>query len=141
LEIDVLRRTFDANFFGVFEALKALAPLLKKSDAPRVVNMSSGLGSLAQTSDPNFPFSAFNVLAYNSSKTAINALTVQFANEFRATSMKINAADPGYVATDMNNHSGVRTVEQGAKIAVDLATLPADGPTGGYFDENGRLPW
>lgn len=141
LEITMLRRTYDANFFGVFEVLKAMVPLLKKSDQPRVVNMSSGLGSLAQTGDPNFPYSTFHLLAYNSSKTAVNALTVQFANEFRSTAFKINAADPGYVATDLNNHQGYRTVEQGAKIAVDLATLPSDGPTGGYFDENGRLPW
>jgi NAD(P)-dependent dehydrogenase (short-subunit alcohol dehydrogenase family) len=141
LGIDVLRRTYDTNFFGQFAILKALLPWLRKSEAGRIVNMSSGLGSLAQTGDPDFAFAEFNMLAYNSSKTALNAMTVQFANELRGTPIKINSADPGYVATDLNNHGGNRTVEQGAKIAVNLATLPSDGPTGGFFNEDGALPW
>jgi NAD(P)-dependent dehydrogenase (short-subunit alcohol dehydrogenase family) len=103
--------------------------------------MSSGLGSLAQHSDPDWPYAAVNVLAYNSSKTALNAVTVQFAKELRDTPIKVNAADPGYVATDLNQHRGPRTVAQGATAAVRLATLPADGPTGGYFDEDGSVPW
>jgi NAD(P)-dependent dehydrogenase (short-subunit alcohol dehydrogenase family) len=82
-----------------------------------------------------------NFIAYNSSKSAVNAMTVQFAKELRNTPIKVNAADPGYVATDMNDHQGHRTVAQGATVAVRLATLPEDGPTGGYFDENGPLPW
>jgi NAD(P)-dependent dehydrogenase (short-subunit alcohol dehydrogenase family) len=141
LGMDALRRTYDTNFFGQFANLKAMLPLLRKSDAGRIVNMSSGLGSLAQTGDPDFEFADANLLAYNSSKTALNAMTVQFANELRGTAIKINSADPGYVATDMNNHGGYRTVEQGAKIAVHLATLPADGPSGGFFNEDGALPW
>jgi len=141
LDMGVLRRTYDTNFFGAFAVLKVMLPLLKKSEAGRVVNMSSGLGSLAQTGDPDYEFAEVNALAYNSSKTALNALTVQFANELRGTPIKINSADPGYVATDMNSHAGYRTVEQGAMVAVRLATLPADGPTGGFFDENGALPW
>jgi NAD(P)-dependent dehydrogenase (short-subunit alcohol dehydrogenase family) len=141
LGMDVLRRTYDTNFFGQFATLKAMLPLLRKSEAGRIVNMSSSLGSLAQTGDPNFEFADANLLAYNSSKTALNAMTVQFANELRGTPIKINSACPGYVATDMNNHGGYRTVEQGAKIAVELATLPADGPTGGFFNEDGALPW
>jgi len=141
LDMATLRQTFDTNFFGVFAVTKALLPLLRKSGAGRVVNMSSGLASLAQNSDPNWGFAQFKVLAYNSSKTALNALTVQFAAELRDTPIKVNAADPGYTATDMNNHQGTRTVEQGATAAVRLATLPADGPTGGYFDENGPVPW
>jgi NAD(P)-dependent dehydrogenase (short-subunit alcohol dehydrogenase family) len=141
LGMDALRRTYDTNFFGQFANLKAMLPLLRKSDAGRIVNMSSGLGSLAQTGDPKFEFADANLLAYNSSKTALNAMTVQFANELRGTAIKINSADPGYVATDMNNHGGYRTVEQGAKIAVHLATLPADGPSGGFFNEDGALPW
>jgi NAD(P)-dependent dehydrogenase (short-subunit alcohol dehydrogenase family) len=141
LSIDALRRTYDTNFFGQFATLKAMLPLLRKSEAARIVNMSSSLGSLAQTGDPNFEFADANLLAYNSSKTALNAMTVQFANELRGTPIKINSACPGYVATDMNNHGGYRTVEQGAKVAVHLATLPADGPTGGFFNEDGALPW
>jgi NAD(P)-dependent dehydrogenase (short-subunit alcohol dehydrogenase family) len=81
------------------------------------------------------------VLAYNSSKTALNAMTVQFAKELRDTPIKVNAADPGYTATDLNHHTGTRRVEQGARIAVRLAMLPADGPTGGFFDDDGPLPW
>lgn len=103
--------------------------------------MSSGLGSLTQNSDPAYEFNAFKVLAYNSSKTALNAVTVQFASELKDTPIKVNAADPGYVATDINANSGPRATAQGATAAVRLATLPADGPTGGYFDENGELPW
>jgi NAD(P)-dependent dehydrogenase (short-subunit alcohol dehydrogenase family) len=139
--MDVLRRTYDTNFFGVFAVTKAMLPLLSRSDGARIVNMSSGLGSLTQNSDPGYQYARAKLLAYNSSKAALNALTIQFAYELRETPIKVNAADPGYVATDLNNHSGTRTVEQGARIAVKLATLPADGPTGGFFDEDGVVPW
>ena len=141
LDIEVLRRTYDTNFFGVFAVIKAMLPLLHKSEAGRIVNMSSGLGSLAQNSDPNWEYAQAKYLAYNSSKTALNALTIQFAHELKDTPIKVNAADPGYVATDLNRHSGSRTVQQGASAPVRLATLPADGPTGGFFDENGVVPW
>ena len=141
LDIEVLRQTYDTNVFGVFAVTKALLPLVKKSEAGRIVNMSSGLGSLTQTSDPGWGFAGVNLLAYNSSKSAVNALTVQFANELRETPIKVNAADPGYVATDLNDHRGYRTVQQGATAPVRLATLPADGPTGSYFDEDGVVPW
>lgn len=141
LDMEVLRRTYETNVFGVFAVTKALLPLLRKSEAGRIVNMSSGLGSLTQTSDPKWPFSAVSALAYTSSKTVVNALTVQFANELRDTPIKVNAADPGYVATDLNQHRGYRTVQQGATAPVRLATLPAEGPTGSYFDEEGVVPW
>jgi len=141
LDMDVLRRTYDTNVFGVFAVTKAMLPLIRKSEAGRIVNMSSGLGSLTQTSDPDSFLATVQVLAYNSSKSAVNAITVQFANELRNTHIKVNAADPGYVATDLNDHSGHRTVQQGATAPVRLATLPADGPTGGYFDEDGVVPW
>jgi len=141
LEMDVLRRTYETNFFGVFAVTKTMLPLLRKSDRPRIVNMSSGLGSLTQNSDPGYQYAAAKLLAYNSSKSALNALTIQLAHELRDTPIKVNSADPGYVATDLNHHTGTRTVEQGARIAVELAALPADGPTGGFFDENGVVPW
>jgi NAD(P)-dependent dehydrogenase (short-subunit alcohol dehydrogenase family) len=141
LDIDILRRTYDTNVFGVFAVTKAMLPLLKKAEAGRIVNMSSGLGSLTQASDLNGPFASVNLLAYNSSKTAVNALTVQFATELRDTPIKVNAADPGYVATDLNEHRGYRTVQQGATAPVRLATLPEDGPTGGYFNEDGVVQW
>ena len=141
LPADVLRRTYDTNVFGVVRVTQAFLPLLRRSDAGRIVNMSSGLGSLTQHSDPKSPFAAMKFLAYNSSKSAVNAITVQFANELRETPIKVNAADPGYVATDMNQHQGPRSVEQGATTPVRLATLPANGPTGGYFNDDGTVPW
>jgi NAD(P)-dependent dehydrogenase (short-subunit alcohol dehydrogenase family) len=137
----VLRATYETNVFGPVAVLQAFLPLLRKSEAGRVVNASSELASLARSRDPGFQFGNINLLAYNSSKTALNAVTVQFAKELRDTGIKINAADPGYTATDFNRHQGTRSVEQGARAAVRLATLPADGPTGGFFAEEGPLPW
>ncbi|HEX9868186.1 MAG TPA: SDR family oxidoreductase [Candidatus Tectomicrobia bacterium] len=141
LDMEVLRRTYETNVFGPVAVTKAMLPLLRKSSAGRVVNMSSGLASLTLASDLGWEFAAINLLAYNSSKSALNAVTVQFAKELRDTPIKVNAADPGYTATDLNNYQGTRHVEQGARAAVRLATLPADGPTGGFFDEDGPLPW
>ncbi len=141
LDMEILRRTYDTNFFGVFAVTKAMFPLLHKSQAGRIVNISSGLGSLTQNSDPNYEYAQIKYLAYNSSKTALNAMTVQFAHELKDTPIKVNSADPGYVATDINNNNGTRTVQQGASTPVRLATLPADGPTGSFFDDNGVVPW
>lgn len=141
LDIDTLRRTYDTNIFGVVAVTQAMLPLLKKSEAGRIVNMSSGLGSLAQNSDPNWEFAGVKPLAYNSSKAALNMFTVVLATELKETAIKVNAADPGFTATDLNQHRGTRTVAQGATAAVRLSTLPADGPTGGYFDEDGTVPW
>lgn len=141
LSIDNLRQTFETNFFGAFLVTQIMLPLLRNSDAGRVVNVSSGLGSLTLNSDPDFEFAAVKLLAYNSSKTALNSLTVQFAYELRDTSIKINSADPGFTATDLNGNRGTRTVEQAAGIIIQLATLDESGPTGGFFDENGIVPW
>lgn len=138
---DMLRKTFDTNFFGVIAVTQAFLPLLKKSDAGRIVNVSSGLGSLTQHGDPAWEFYEMKPLAYNSSKTALNAFTVMLAHELKDAKIKVNSADPGYTATDMNGNNGHKTVEQGASIIVDLATLPDDGATGSYFDDQGALPW
>jgi NAD(P)-dependent dehydrogenase (short-subunit alcohol dehydrogenase family) len=138
---DALRRTYETNVFGLVRVTQAFLPLLRRSDAGRIVNLSSGLGSVTLNSDPSWPYASVKFLAYNSSKSAVNAITVQFAHELRDTPIKVNAADPGYVATDLNRHRGVRTVQQGAATPVRLALLPADGPTGGYFDDGGPLPW
>ena len=136
-----LRQIYDTNFFGVLAVTKAMLPLVKKSDAGRIVNMSSGVGSLTQQSDPNWEYAAITAIAYPSSKTAVNAITVQLAKELKDTPIKVNAADPGFTATDLNQNRGTRTVQQGATAAVRLATLPEGGPTGGFFDENGPVPW
>jgi NAD(P)-dependent dehydrogenase (short-subunit alcohol dehydrogenase family) len=141
VSLDVVRRTYETNVFGIVRVTQALLPLLRRSDAGRIVNLSSGLGSLALNTDPSYAYARVKALAYNSSKSAVNAITVQFAHELRETPIKVNAADPGYVATDMNRHQGVRSVEQGAATPVRLATLPADGPSGGYFNDDGPVPW
>jgi NAD(P)-dependent dehydrogenase (short-subunit alcohol dehydrogenase family) len=141
LELSILRQTYETNVFGMFTVTKAFLPFLRQSKAGRIVNMSSGLGSLTQRSDPNWAYSAINAIAYCSSKTAVNGITVAFAKELKDTAIKVNAADPGYCATDLNGHSGPRSATQGAEIAVRLATLPVDGPTCGFFDENGAVPW
>ncbi|MGD0558353.1 MAG: SDR family oxidoreductase [Streptosporangiaceae bacterium] len=138
---DQLREVYDTNVFGVVTVTNAMLPLLRRSEAGRVVNMSSGLGSLTLSSDPGSEFGDYNVVVYQSSKTALNAVTVGYAKELRGTGIKVNAADPGFTATDLNNHRGHRTVEQAAGVVVWLATLDADGPTGTFQDENGVVPW
>ncbi|MBV8732451.1 MAG: SDR family oxidoreductase [Acidobacteriia bacterium] len=139
--LDLVRQVYETNLFGPMAAIQAMLPLLLRSNAGRIVNVSSGLGSLSLSSDPNSPYANFRNLGYNSSKTALNAVTLLFANELRDTPVKVNAIDPGYVATDLNNNSGPRTPEQGAQIAIQMATIGADGPTGGYFNDEGRIPW
>jgi len=142
LDVEVFRLMYETNVFGVFSTTKAMLPLLRRSDAGRIVNMSSPMGSLTLNSDPNsFYVRMPPLLAYNSSKTAVNAITVFFANELRNTSIKVNSVSPGYVATDLNDNRGMLTPQQGAKTPVMFATLPTDGPTGGFFEENGTVPW
>ncbi len=137
----VLRDTYETNVFAPVLVTQAFLPLLKKSPAGRVVNVSSTLGSLGDQSDTSSDFYGANVLAYNSSKTALNMITVSFAKDLRDTPIKVNAVCPGYVATDANNHLGPRTVQQGATASVRYATLPDDGPSGGFFDEDGPVAW
>ncbi|GAA3300988.1 SDR family oxidoreductase [Dactylosporangium vinaceum] len=139
--VDLLRETYEVNVFGVVAVTNAFLPALRRSPAARIVNMGSGLGSLHFASDPQHPYGQNPLLAYNSSKSALTAITLSYAAELRATPIKVNVADPGYCATDLNFHSGPRTPSQGATAAVRLATLPADGPTGGFFDEDGPVPW
>jgi NAD(P)-dependent dehydrogenase (short-subunit alcohol dehydrogenase family) len=139
--IDVVRATYETNVFGTMRVIQTMLPLLLASAAPRIVNLSSGLGSLTLASLAGSKYQAKPMLGYNTAKAAVNALTVQFANEFRNTKLKVNAADPGYVRTDMTHNDGSRLPEQGAAVAIHLATLPDDGPTGGFFDENGPVPW
>ena len=141
LPLETLRRTYETNVFGAFAVTNALLPLLRKSASGRIVNVSSGLGSLTQNSDPAWDYAQVNLFAYNSSKAALNMLTITLAKELHETGIKVNSADPGYTATDLNGHSGHQTVAEGAEAAVRLATLPDNGPTGGYFDRHGEVPW
>ncbi len=137
--IENLRNVFETNFFGAVQTTQQLIDLLKKSNSPIIVNVSSELGSLTiHNSRQNPNFEIFD--AYSSSKTALNAFTVLLANEFKNTNFKINSVSPGYTATDLNQYKGTQTVEQGAKFIVKYATLGIDGPTGGFFKEE-EIPW
>ncbi|MFJ5924713.1 SDR family NAD(P)-dependent oxidoreductase [Kitasatospora sp. NPDC092948] len=141
VDLATVRLVLETNVLGVIRVTNAVLPLLRRSAAPRIVNMSSGVGSFALQSDTGdyagLPASA----AYVPSKTFLNSVTVQYAKELSDTGILVNAACPGHCGTDLNNHSGPRTPAQGAVVAVQLATLPADGPTGQFFNEDGPLPW
>jgi NAD(P)-dependent dehydrogenase (short-subunit alcohol dehydrogenase family) len=140
IDPDLVRQVFETNFFGVITVTNAMLPLLSRSPAARIVNMSSTVGSFASMSDPNSPLASLPASAtYPVSKTALNALTLQYAKELDG--ILVNAVCPGYCSTDLNNHTGLRTAAQGAAIAVKLATLGADGTTGGFFDDNGKVAW
>src|SRR5205807_3430744 len=134
-----VRRVFETNVFGVVRVTRAFLALLERSENPVIVNVSSGMGSLAVTTDPQRLESTLVVLAYPASKTALNMLTSQYAKAF--PHMRINAVDPGYTATDFNEHRGTKPVEQGAEIIVRMAELDGSGPTGTFVDENGVVPW
>jgi NAD(P)-dependent dehydrogenase (short-subunit alcohol dehydrogenase family) len=136
-----VRAVFEVNVFGVIAVTQAMLPLLREAPAGRIVNVSSEVGSLTRQSDPANPYRAIRSASYIPSKTALNAVTVAFANELETTRIKVNAACPGFTATDLNNFRGTRTVEQGAREPVRLALLGADGPTGSFSNEDGPLPW
>jgi NAD(P)-dependent dehydrogenase (short-subunit alcohol dehydrogenase family) len=140
-QVENVRKTFETNVIGLFAVTKAFLPLLHKSAAGRIVNVSSALGSLARVSDPQQIRYENTYLAYGASKAAVNSMTIAFARELRDTPIKVNAAAPGYTATAMNNFAGHQTVDQGAEAAVRLATLPADGPTGSFVERFGTVPW
>ncbi|GII81563.1 dehydrogenase [Sphaerisporangium rufum] len=138
----VVRTAVETNVIGVIRVTNAMLPLLRLSASPRIVNMSSTVGSLTrQTSSADLAVIGPLSVAYAPSKTFLNAVTIQYAKELRDTPILINAACPGFVATDLNGFRGVRTPEQGAAIAIRLATLPDGGPTGAFFDDAGVVPW
>ncbi|MEJ3742584.1 SDR family oxidoreductase [Actinomycetes bacterium KLBMP 9797] len=140
VDISVMRTAVDTNVFGVIRVTNAFLPLLRRSASPRIVNMSSVVGSLTRQTTPGAetgPVSA----AYSPSKSFLNAVTVQYARELADTNILINLGCPGYCATDLNGHRGYRSPEQGAAIGIRLATLPDDGPTGAFFDDDGVVPW
>jgi NAD(P)-dependent dehydrogenase (short-subunit alcohol dehydrogenase family) len=138
---DALERTLRTNFLGSVAVAQAMLPLLRKAPSARIVNVSSGLGSLTLQSDHNHPSAATKYLAYSASKAALNMFTVHLAYELRDTSIKINSAEPGYTATDLNGHSGHQTIPEGAAETIRLALLPDDGPTGTSSDRFGPVPW
>jgi NAD(P)-dependent dehydrogenase (short-subunit alcohol dehydrogenase family) len=136
---DELRAVYETNVFGPVRVTQAFLPLLRRSAAPRVVMVSSGMGSMGRTSDPERVESSFTSLPYPSSKAALNMITTQYAREL--PEFRINAADPGYTATEFNDHSGYQTVQEGTDAVVALAQVAPDGPTGGFFDRQGPVPW
>jgi NAD(P)-dependent dehydrogenase (short-subunit alcohol dehydrogenase family) len=138
---EILRETFDTNFFGVVTLTQALLPLIRKAPAGRIVNLSSILGSLTIHSDPKSPIYDKKAFAYDASKTALNAFTVHLALELKGTKIKVNSAHPGWVKTDMGGPAAPMELSEGGKTSVQLATLPDNGPTGGYFHLGEKLPW
>ncbi|MFD6399570.1 SDR family NAD(P)-dependent oxidoreductase [Nocardia sp. NPDC060249] len=136
---DDLREVFETNVFGPIRVTNAFLPLLRVSDHPRIVMVSSGVGSIATVTDPKWQGLLPPALGYPSTKAALNMLTVMYASELGE--MKVNAIDPGYTATDLNGHSGFQTVTEGTDAVVAVATADRDGPTGGFFDRTGAAPW
>jgi NAD(P)-dependent dehydrogenase (short-subunit alcohol dehydrogenase family) len=144
--LSTIREVFDTNVFGVIEVTQAFIDLLRQSSAPRIVNVTSGLGSLTLHNDPSWPYYAVKGAAYQPSKAALNAYTIMLAYELRDTPFKVNAVDPGYTATDFNHHSGPGSIADAAARLVKAATLGADGPTSQFFSddnspETGISPW
>ena len=139
--IDAWRTTFDTNLFGLVETTQAFLPLIRKSSAGRIVNVSSILGSVTLHSQPGSPIYDFKVPAYNTSKSAVNAWTVELAYELRDTPIKVNTIHPGYVKTDMNAGEGAIEIPEGAKTSVELALIGNDGPTGTFSHLGQTLPW
>ena len=136
-----LRKTFDTNFFNLIELTQVLLPLVEKAPHGRIVNLSSILGSLELHATPGSPIYDAKSFAYDASKTALNQFTVHLAHALKGTNVKVNSAHPGWVKTDLGTDAAPMHVADGAKTSVWLATLPADGPTGGYFHMQDRLPW
>jgi NAD(P)-dependent dehydrogenase (short-subunit alcohol dehydrogenase family) len=140
LDLDLVRRVVETNVIGVIRVTNAVLPLLRRSASPRIVNVSSGVGSLTRQADPDIEIGPV-MAAYAPSKSFLNAVTVQYARQLAATNILINAACPGLVATDLTGFQGPRTPEQGAATAIRLATLPDGGPTGSFFEDDGVVPW
>jgi NAD(P)-dependent dehydrogenase (short-subunit alcohol dehydrogenase family) len=130
---------FGVNLLGPVRVTRAMLPLLDRSENPRVVMVSSGMGSVSVTTDPERLESGIVALVYPSSKAALNMVTTQYAKALPR--FRVNAVDPGYTATDLNEHRGPQTVEEGAEVIVRMAQVSADGPTGGFFSDAGPVPW
>jgi NAD(P)-dependent dehydrogenase (short-subunit alcohol dehydrogenase family) len=138
---DLMRETYETNVFGVVRVTGALLDSLRAAPRARIVNLTSGLGSIDLNSRETAPMIPFRFLAYNSSKTAVNAITVMYANALAGTAVKVNAVDPGPVFTRMNPRETLPPVERGARIVVEFATVGDDGPTGAFLTEDGPRPW
>jgi NAD(P)-dependent dehydrogenase (short-subunit alcohol dehydrogenase family) len=136
-----VRRVLEVNFFGVLAVTQAMLPLVRNSASGRIVMVSSGLGSLTWNADPAWAYAAVKRMGYNGSKALLNMMTIQLAWELRETGIKVNTVNPGYTATDLNNHTGTQTLAEGAAETVRQALAPHDAPTGGFFETGGICPW
>ena len=141
INMDLLREVLETNYFGVVRVTQAFLPLMSNSESPRIVNVSSELGSLSYHSRTRAENFAKNLMAYSTSKVALNSFTLMLANEFQNTAFKINYVTPGFTATDLTDNSGSQTPDEAARIIVKYATLPKDGPSGQFFGIDGQLPW
>ena len=142
VSLDEVRAVWETNVFGVLAVYQAMLPLLREAPAARIVNVSSGVGSLTRNSDPAFPPRSIFGPVYPASKTALNAMTVAMAIELESTGIKVNAVSPGFTKTNLNNYEGTETLEEGAREAVRVALLGPDGPTGTFTHAKlGALPW
>jgi NAD(P)-dependent dehydrogenase (short-subunit alcohol dehydrogenase family) len=142
VSLDEMRAVWETNVFGVLAVYQAMLPLLREAPAARIVNVSSGVGSLTRTSDPAYPYRSIFGPVYPASKTALNALTLAMAIELEKTAIKVNAVSPGFTKTNLNNYAGTDTVEEGAREAVRVALLGPDGPTGTFTHATlGTIPW
>lgn len=139
--VETLREIFETNFFGLVGVTQKLLPLIKKSPAGRIVNVSSVMGSLALLSDPKSWIYDLKIFAYGSSKAAVNFFTICLAHELRDTKIKVNSADPGWVKTEMSGPDAPTELSEGGKSSLRLATLPEDGPTGAFFRVEQAFPW
>jgi NAD(P)-dependent dehydrogenase (short-subunit alcohol dehydrogenase family) len=140
-KLEAVRRVIETNFVGTLAVTQAMMPLLLKSKAARIVNLSSALGSLAMNGDPSSPYYSAQLLGYNASKAALNMLTVQLSEEFRNTPHVVNSVSPGYVKTDLTGGNGFLTPEQGAKMPVKFALLGDDAVSGRYVGADGEIAW
>jgi len=142
VSLDEVRAVWETNVFGALAVYQAMLPLLREAPEARIVNVSSGVGSLTRNADPAFPYRAIFGPVYPASKTALNAMTLAMAIELESTGIKVNACSPGFTKTNLNSYEGTETVEEGAREAVRLALLGPDGPTGTFSHATlGRLPW
>ena len=141
VSLDEMRAVWNTNVFGVLAVYQAMLPLLRKTRGARIVNVSSGVGSLTTNSDPAFPYRSIFGPVYPASKTALNALTVAMAIELEPEGIKVNTVSPGFTKTNLNGYAGTETVEEGAREAVRVALLGADGPTGTFSRTGGVIPW
>ncbi|RZK14332.1 MAG: SDR family NAD(P)-dependent oxidoreductase [Pedobacter sp.] len=144
--VEDIKSVFETNFFGVIQVTQTFLDLLKKSDEPRISNITSGLGSLTLHSDPSWKYYQVKAAAYGPSKSALNAYTIVLAHELKDSAFKVNVIDPGYTATDFNHHSGPGTVESAASFIIKHTLTNENGPTGQFFsndieDESGISPW